>query len=281
MLPLARLGAWCLVSGLVACGGKASAQRSPEEGGQGGSGSAGRSSGGNASGGEGRAGSSSAGAGGADACAVFDDEAGIWVQVSILNESSTTIYLGQSSVTCGMAPLFSVADRGGAALPDLGDCRASCVQLRTEGAGGCPAFCALPSSVELQPGESLQTSWDGLYRVQGSLPGRCTSFDSSGAQLSCDQAKRIPAGTFTFSALAGTALDCSQTSGGTCSPCTEVGNDGCSTPASLITGKILTARASITLDESYGLGPEPSAGAEAAPGSGAIAAPQVLLVFSD
>ncbi len=282
MRVLARLGLGCLLLGLVACGGKASSEGSAGNEGEGGSGSAGRGAGGTSSGGQGRAGTSGAG-GMADTCAAFDDEAGTFVSVLIRNETSAPIYLGQSMVTCGIDPFFSVVDSGGAPLPQPGGCRVSCLLARTQGVGGCPAICAFPSSIQLEPGETLQTSWDGLFQVQGSLPGSCTSFESPSATVSCDQAKRISAGTFTFSARAGTAIDCSQTTGaGQCSPCTEIGNGGCSTPGSLVGGKILSTSASILLDESYGIESRPGApGAGAAPGSDVNVAPQVLLVFTE
>jgi hypothetical protein len=288
---LTRLAFTLLVSTLAACGGKSHAD--PGDGGASGSSAGGTSAGGtsngtsgSSTGGKGHAGS--AGTGGADMCTTFDDDdAAGSVNVVISNQTSATIYLGQDMVTCGVAPLFQVADASGAALPDLGNCRTSCATLRKEGAGGCPAICAFPTSVALEPNEVLYTRWDGLFRVQGQLPAACMPFDTGEQMVSCDQAKRIQPDTFTFSARAGSGVDCSKTTGaGTCSGCTHSPNGGCSTPGSVITGPLRTAQTTVLLDERYGVyatassSPGPNAGDAELPGD-AIALLAVELIFRE
>lgn len=276
------------------CGGKSATERSPNESesAQGGrshgdpdgmtGGSVGRA-GNPAIAGSGSGGSAiggMAGSGGGDVCAAYDDDAPTFVQVLIINQTPAPIHLGQRMVTCGVPPLFSVGDAtSGEPLPSLSGCRAACEQLRKDGVGGCAAFCPFPSSTELPPGETLVTMWDGLYRVEGSLPGSCTSFEAPSEQVACDQAKRIEAGTFVFWASAGSAIECTGTTGSACPACTADGNGGCSTPGSLISGKIRIATATVTLDESYGLDAGPAA-PNPRPG-GLNAAPRVELIFKD
>jgi hypothetical protein len=286
--PSIRLALALLVSTLAACGGKAN--RTGDDGtgatGSGGSGTGGTGhTGGTGTSGTGHTG----GTGTGGVCASYDDEYPTAVGVSIANQTTTTLYLGQDMVTCGIAPLFQVAAEDGTPLPDLGDCRSACVTLRQQGAGGCVGFCAFPNTVQLQPGEVLYTSWDGLFAVQGQLPSKCVPYDTGGdTKVSCDQAKRIEPGTFTFSALAGSALDCSQTNpDGACVPCTPSPNGGCTRSGSLIAGPLHAAEATVALDASYGVYPAPSpAPSPGADGAGAApsdvpAARVVELVFRE
>ena len=195
-------------------------------------------------------------AGGASECTKYDDEAPNAISVTILNKTDTPIYLGQELMTCGSAPLFQVADARGGALPSVGDCRASCVGVRTQAQGGCTDICLYPTSITLLPGELRLGSWTGLYSVPGELPAECLSFQSDGATVSCDQAKRIQPGTYTFSARAGTALDCGPSNAtGSCAPCVPDDLGGCSAPGSLISGKILTTQATVELNQVYGVYP--------------------------
>jgi len=290
---LTRLAFALLVSTLAACGGKS--HTSPDDSGSGGTntggtgnGTSGNGTSGTAVGGNGHAGG--AGAGGADACTVFDDDAPASVMVAISNLTSAPIYLGQDMVTCGVTPLFQVADADGAALPGLGDCRSPCTSLRQQGVGGCTGICLLPSAVALQPSETLYTTWDGFFRVSGQLPAKCVPFDSGNeTTVACDQAKRIDPGSFLFSARAGSALDCSQTTGaGSCTACTPSPNGGCTTSGSLVTGPMHSTQTFVLLNESYGVyptasaNPGPNAGnAELPAPGGNIAQLAVELIFTE
>ena len=253
-------------------------------GGGGGGISAGGSAGGDAGhGGSGAAGHAGAGAaGGEAACTKYDDEAPTAIGVTILNKTDAPIYLGQEQMTCSSAPLFQVADARGGALPSVGDCRVSCVGVRTQDQGGCLDICLYPTSIMLLPGELRFDTWAGLYSVPGELPAECVSFQSDSPTVSCDQAKRIQPGTYTFSARAGTALDCGPSSAtGTCAPCVPDGLGGCSASGGLISGKILTAQATVELNQSYGVYPSgadvPSPGGN----SGSTANLAVQLVFTN
>ncbi len=282
MSKLACFAVAPLVLVLVACGGKSSATADDNGGGNatGGTGAGGTDRGGTSPGG-------SATTGGAAACAKYDDQSAAFVSVELINKTTVPIFIGQEEVTCEVAPLFEVADARGGALPSISRCRSSCVGLRTQGAGGCTAICLFPTSVALNPGEIRSTTWDGLFSVPVELPGKCAAYEPSAKPLSCDQAQRIQPGTFTFSSHAGTVLNCSETSGdGTCVGCTVDGNGGCTTPGSLISGEILTAIATVTLNDAYGIyasssdSSSPSPGAGAGPNGGNVANLAVQLVFT-
>lgn len=272
-----------VVAWLAACGGKSNGTGANA---QGGTSQAGEASGGSSvSGGTSSAGGSdpSAGTGGADRCARYDDDYPIPVEVLLINKTSQVIYLGQPMVNCGVLPLFKVTNEQGETLEDLGNCRASCEGGRKDGIAGCPAICLFPASIELKPGEIHSTTWQSLYRVLGTLPPGCVSFDPSG-EYRCDQAKRIDAGTYTFQALAGTQTDCSMTTGGACASCTPDPQGGCSTQGALVVGRTFAAEATVTLDQSYGFYPSsadaaPSPGSGAAPGS--LNTATVELVFTE
>jgi hypothetical protein len=278
-----RLALLFLLSTLAACGGKSS---KPGEDGVGATGGGGSDTGGTGTGGVNQAGH--AGTGGS-VCTSYDDDYPAAVNVSIANQTQATLYLGQDMVTCGIAPLFQVADADGSPLPALGDCRSSCASLRQQEAAGCADICAFPNTVQLLPGEVFYTTWDGLFAVQGQLPSTCVlNDDGGGAHVSCDQAKRIEPGTFTFSAQAGGAFDCSQTTGDSaCAPCTATPGGGCTRSASLIEGPLRTTQATVALDETYGVYPAPSpaptpnAGADAPAPGGNVALRTVELIFSE
>lgn len=281
MSPLRALTALLLIFTATSCGGK-SLDGAESTGGTdaGGTDAGGTSSGGTSAGTVGIAGQvaggthaggtsvgGSAGIAGSDSeCTSRDDDAPIALPIWITNETLVPIHLGPTVPVCEAAPLFSVADAAGSLLPSLSWCRFSCQSLRKHGGAGCPPICPVWKTVTLEPGETLVTAWDGLYRADSSLPGRCVSGREPEQPLTCDQAKRVRPGGYTFRAEAGTTLDCSST--GSC----ESGG--------LVGGVLRTAVAQVELDARYGvleLQPEPGS-----PGSGAApAVPIVHLVFRD
>lgn len=302
MVQSSRFAYVALLFGLAACGGKSfDVEPDPTSGGsnQAGSGQGGSGHGGNGSAGSalgplpgpvhlGYAGSISKGGGtgqggGAGECGGFDDEPGSPVNVMIINKTSAPIYLGQDMVTCGVSPLFSVADAGGGALPAPSSCTTTCQQLRDVGPIGCPAICAFPSSVALQPGETLYTSWSGVFTVERELPTQCANPDYG---TTCQQTKQVQPGKFTFSAMAGRSVDCKATTGGACGTCSPGGNNagGCTIPGSLIAGQMLTATTSVLLDYRYGVWgspqPAPLPGGSGDTGA-ALPLLGVQLVFTD
>jgi hypothetical protein len=262
-----------LVPLLAACGGKSSSI--DHDGG-----------GGSSSGGSGAVAgtSSNAGSGGTvNECTRYDDESPIGVNVTLINKTSQTLYLGQQMSTCGVAPLFSVEPSGGKPLQSVGDCRVSCAGARG-GIGGCPAICLFPNSVKLAPGESHYATWDSLYPSQASLPQRCLSFEGAPDEQPCTQAKRIDAGDYTFRAVAALEVDCSMTSGtAMCGACTPDANGGCTISGGIIGGQNYTAEATATLDVSYGY-TDPAASSNPGAGdaaTGALPTAQIELIFTE
>ncbi len=291
-----RLACVLLVSTLAACGGKSfDVDPNPNGGGtdQGGGSSQGGSSAGSSRGGtSGKAGSAQGGSaqgGSAGAeCAGFEDATPSYVQVAIINRTTAAIYLGQDMVSCGVSPLFRVSDFAGDILQPPGSCSGSCQSLIDNGPMGCLANCAFPSAIALQPGETLYTSWDGLFQVERQMPMQCVP--SSYNVATCQQTRQVPPGPFEFSAVAGRSIDCKATSGGACAACTPTpgGAGGCSTPGALISGQMLNTVTNVQLDASYGVygNPPPAPAPLPLPNPGgssgdAIALRTVELVFTE
>ncbi|MDF3068901.1 MAG: hypothetical protein K0R38_4502 [Polyangiaceae bacterium] len=261
MSPCPRLTALFIISALSACGGKSFDAGEPPNGGTdaGGTSAGGTSAGGTSVGGAGSVAGTAwggsaiggTGVGGGDAeCSALDDEPPIEVLVEVRNETSHAIHLGPQTSTCDLAPLFSVADAAGTALPALGWCRFSCQSFRDYGGAGCITSCPITETISLPAGESLFTTWDGLYRADRFLPARCVLNGEPEQQLTCDQAKVIRPGAFTFSAQAGTGLECSLSS--MCPSCQPDANGGCRTSGTLVTGKLLQAVTKVELVPRYG-----------------------------
>ncbi len=245
---------------VAACGGKALDLDAPPEGSggdnQAGSGAAGKAHGGSGQGGSGTGGFGaggsmggvgSGGSGGA-ACSAFDDASPGFIPVEIVNATSSTLHLGQDTLSCSVEPLFSVGSDAGP-LGIEGSCRTSCSALRAGGPVGCPAICAFPSTVKLLPGETYRTSWDARYFVAIELPAAC----DAGYGRQCSQARVIQPGSFTFTAKAGSSIDCPMAHDARCAPCQPTENGGCTTPGSFIGGTLATAHTNVVLDGSYGI----------------------------
>jgi hypothetical protein len=254
-----------LVSVLAACGGKSfDVDPDPNAGGRnpGGSSQGGSSAGSGQGGKSSTAGTSTGGTGyggqggsAGAACAGFEDAPSSYVPVALINKTSAPIYLGEEMVGCSpwSSPLFQVGDSSGVTLPPPDSCSGSCQSLMDHGVTGCPAICAFPSAVALQPGETLSTSWNGLFQVQRELPKQCIPPDYGTA--ACQQTMQVQPGTFVFSAVAGRSTDCKATTGGACAACmpTPDGRGGCSISGALIAGQMLNAVTKVQLDASYGI----------------------------
>lgn len=277
---------------LIACGGKSvDENRDGDDPGRGGGGQGGTAAAGSggvqphggSTGEAGRVGEG--GSAGAPECTAYDDEASAYIPVWIINETARMLYLGPRMASCSSAPEFEVADGSGVRLPPVTGCPGSCTVLRTSGAGGCPTICLQPSAVELKPGEVIHTTWQGLYSVRASLPAHCAPDGAGPGELQCEQAKRAAAGEFTFTAVAGSALDCSAGATGTCEPCVERDEGGCRRRGALVGGAEHVAKTTAFLSVQYGLSPistktlPPPGGSG---NSGAAPAPaQVELIFRE
>jgi hypothetical protein len=225
---------------LQACGGKS---RETDAGSSGAGGS------GNQAGSGSQAGR--AGTGGASACDAFHDDGGWSVVVKIVNETSAALQLGERMASCSDSPLFQVFDADGAPLPDSGSCGSSCEDAMNGSFGPCPQACAIPSAITLQPGESLDAPWRGLFSATKTLPKSCRS---SGDSVDCEVAQNVSPGSFKFTAVAGSTLDCSQLGQGMCRRCEPNGGGGCSTIGAIVGGASHSAEITVELDASYGVG---------------------------
>jgi hypothetical protein len=112
------------------------------------------------------------------------------------------------------------------------------------GAAACPNACTAPSTVALQPGQTIDLPWDGRFGVAQTLPAQCLK--NGGPVTTCTQAQKVEAGVFTFVARAGTKREC-LAPGGACS-CTNNPNGGCTAPSSVIAGTIYTSEFLIALE---------------------------------
>ncbi|RYZ04865.1 MAG: hypothetical protein EOO73_22065 [Myxococcales bacterium] len=287
MSSLRSLAALLLLSSSLSCGGKSfDADERPSGGTSAGgtaaggtaaggtAGVAGQGAGGSASGGTSAGGGS---AGQPNACTRFDDEPAAAVLVSITNQTVSALHLGPAAPTCETVPLFSVADATGAELPHVGWCRSSCQSLHEQGGAGCLAFCPVWDTVTLQPGETLSTIWDGHYLVEGALPSRCVSGQEAGQELTCDQAKTIRPGAYTFTARAGAEIKCESPDG--CSSCAPDERGGCKSSNALVGGVSHTASAIVELDARFGLLRLPEI--PGSPGAAPQEPPVVRLVFTE
>jgi hypothetical protein len=195
------------------------------------------------------AGQSAAGAsvsaGGAMACSSYMDAAGYALPVHIKNVSTKTLYLGQQTMTCQPERLFQVEDGSRALLPSVDNCHTSCQAVMQGSAVTCSLACAVPTTVTLAPGQTIDIPWDGRFGVPQTLPQNCIS-SASATSTACIQARQVEAAFFTFTAQAGTNRMCLDPSG-KCT-CTPNANGTCSTPSSLITGTIITTEFLVKLE---------------------------------
>lgn len=292
MAHLPRLAALFFVSTLAACGGKSFDAGNPNEGGRSGEGGSGSVSGhggttqnGGSTGPTPEAGSSSGGTGqggqAPDACEAFNDEGGTYIQVEIVNDTANVIYLGNDTQTCSAPQLFSVEDESGQALTIDAECRTSCPMAGSDGPVGCPDLCRVSSVIVLQPGEQYFTNFSGLQYAAKKMPKECVTAPYGSAD--CLQALMLEPGTYTFSSIAGSAMECavSSTQCGTCQP---DGAGGCSVQGAVRSGTELHASTQAVLDGSYGIYPKklPAPGeapADEPGGSGALPAPRIRIVF--
>jgi hypothetical protein len=253
-----RLGK-CLILLLTAapltlgCGGKSLEQQS-------GSSSGTTSSAGLGGDGMGSAGTSSGGVGGASeggaggTCSQYYDETGSTIQVRLINGTSQPIYLGSRTPGCGDGPELTVSFTGGAELDALSLCTPTCEDLLLGKAALCPPIaCPINSATTLQPGGSTVFQWFGSYAQNITLPPACPLPDDGNQ---CQRVASLKPGAFyTFSAQAGTAIDCTQLGTATCPPCTEDGSNDCYTAGAVVSGTLLSAHTDVVLDASYGVGP--------------------------
>jgi len=221
----------------------------------GGAATAGSAQGGSPAGGAGTAGTASggsAGSGGSPECDAFLNETGSTVQVRLTNETRAPLYLGSQTPGCSVGAYFQVRDAAGTPLTTLGSCATTCATLMQATIRVCPpTLCIVASVVTLQPGESVMQQWDASYFVTAELTPACRPADGT---RECQRVVAAQPGAYTFSAVAGTKIDCSDYAGDPCTACMPDNNGGCLNFGAIIGGARVAAEAQVTLDGSYGLG---------------------------
>jgi hypothetical protein len=236
---------------LGGCGGKSHSEQTQlgNEAGSSNNGGA-NSAGSNAGGAGSNAGGASAG-GQAAICASFVDAKPLSVPVLIRNDLTFAIHLGPRMNQCAETPLFLVQDASGTLLSGPGSCRTPCESLLSgDPVGGCIATCPQLKAVTLAPGESVSIAWTGLFGIQSDLPAECVPKRSDGLVFGtqCERAQAIAPGSYTFSAQAGTTLDCSMLVPGGCDPCAPGADGGCTTPYAVVGGPTLTAQSVVEIE---------------------------------
>lgn len=187
--------------------------------------------------------------------------------VRLTNRTMSPLFLGRRMRSCGLGPLFTVADASGTTLQDPPFCASSCQNIAQGSLVECPPLPCIVNSVrKLQPDESTSQQWNGVYWLDTTLPAECAP---TGANIECGQSLAVQPGSFTFTAMAGTGIDCSEFGDNTCTECMPDANGGCTTYGAVVAGRLLPTATSVTLDASYGV-----------PASSAVPRP-VELVFEE
>ena len=184
-------------------------------------------------------------------CASFVDAQPLSVPVLIRNDLDFPIHLGPRADDCGETPLFFVQDASGVAVLAPNPCRTPCdTLLAGNPVGGCLAICPVSKALTLEPGETVTTSWAGLFSVEGDLPRECVPKRADGLDFGtrCDHSLSIESGAYTFNAQAGTTIDCSQLSPDGCKECVPDKDGLCTVPSALVGGKVLNARVVVDID---------------------------------
>jgi hypothetical protein len=176
---------------------------------------------------------------GSPACDAYLDEAPPQnVAITVRNEGTATIFLGGEGCAADIGVGLAAAD--GSALPQgASGCGYTCEQLQTRPAA-CPADCALPPVVRVDPGGSYQLSWSGSYVEPASMPKSCY-FEPSYAGPGCERRIVAPAGDYTLTASAwpqttcvDNSCDCQPDASGSCVMQGFAGVGGTATQASAV-----------------------------------------------
>jgi hypothetical protein len=156
-------------------------------------------------------GTGSAGQGGGSCGDFADQTPPATFTITIQNGGSQPLYLGGSS-GCGQPPLYELTDSTGATVAiDLGSCGKTCQMLQTQGMA-CPALCAMPPVVRIDPGGSYATAWSGTVYESANMPKSCY-FEQSSASASCERRVLAGDGQYGVKVAAATSVTCNA---GTC-----------------------------------------------------------------
>lgn len=160
-------------------------------------------------GGHGGSGGGSGGSGGAAECMGFGDETGAGaVTFHIKNHTPQAVYIHGN---CGSAPYYSLTQVGAGedAAVWVYDtpCLQTCADLQAAGEVPAPCDVCAPSVFRLDPGQTIDVTWDGTgVRPGYAMPEACYGFP--GGPSSCSRIVAAPAGT--WSAMISGYADCNS-----------------------------------------------------------------------
>jgi hypothetical protein len=187
----------------------------------------------------GGSGNATGGAGGTGSCDAFEDAPAASITSVILRNARSDAIWVSTGATCAFGPPFSLRDSSGASLPlSLDTCGNSCQELMQHGPYGCPALCAIPPVIRIDAGGSYTLDWGPSTLSTVHMPSACY-FTPPSAVASCQQIVEVPAGSYEFSADAGTACpDCS---------CVPDATGSCESPGGTVSGTTLSANMTASL----------------------------------
>jgi hypothetical protein len=150
----------------------------------------------------------------------LDEPPGETLTLRYQNAGSSTLFVGMASGCSGLLLPFDVRPVGGT---DLTLIRTGCNTCETlqEGEQACPAMCAMPPIMRLEPGGSYEVTWDARHWIAAMMPDSCYA-DIEYA--TCTQHVVLQPGAYELTAYvypdcnpAGTsACDCTASSEGWC-----------------------------------------------------------------
>lgn len=95
------------------------------------------------------------------------------ITVRIHNETGAPFFLGDLSPACSGFRGFTLTDEAGASVkPDLDICEFTCSSMLDMGCG-CPAFCASPEVIYVEPGAVWTTTWTEAIFPTQDMPASC------------------------------------------------------------------------------------------------------------
>ncbi len=140
-------------------------------------------------------------------CPAFEDARTPTIAIEITNMRPEGVWLPLTNDCIEPVP-FAVHDPADAPLdwrpPPCGTCEGA-----VQGQCPCPPpFCDEATGLFIEPGATVQYTWNGAMYVEQTVPPECPGIDECGA--SCGQATIPPAGAYSISIEAGGASGCAS-----------------------------------------------------------------------
>jgi hypothetical protein len=142
----------------------------------------------------------------------------------LVNGRPEAIYLGGGN-DCGPNDLVQLHGPNGPIRFRAGGCGHTCEALQQHG-DWCADACMIPPVIVIEPGGHYDTSWNGTTFEAFEMPESCY-FEPEFAPATCDRQLIAPAGDYTATAEAFSALACTDV--GIC-PCQAGPSGSCEIP---------------------------------------------------